>query len=103
VGLAIAIRPDEGGGGTPAAPVSDAEAAAIVEQRCAPCHSQSPTQEGYESPPGGVVLETRDEIVDRADEIREQAVLTQAMPLGNVTGMTEQEREELGAWLDGLE
>jgi uncharacterized membrane protein len=25
------------------------------------------------------------------------------MPLGNVTGMTEQEREELGAWLDGLE
>jgi uncharacterized membrane protein len=102
VGLAIAIRPDEGGGGTPAAPVSDAEATAIVQQRCAPCHSQSPTQEGYESPPAGVVLETRDEIVDRADEIREQAVRTQAMPLGNVTDMTEQEREELGAWLDGL-
>jgi uncharacterized membrane protein len=30
-------------------------------------------------------------------------VRTKAMPLGNVTGMTDQERETLGAWLDSLE
>jgi uncharacterized membrane protein len=102
VALAVAIRPDEGGG-TPARDVSDAEATAIVQQRCAPCHSQSPTQEGYEAAPAGVVLDTRQQIADQADAIREQAVRTDAMPLGNVTGMTAQEREALGAWLDGLE
>jgi uncharacterized membrane protein len=102
VALAVAIRPDEGGG-TPARDVSDAEATAIVQQRCAPCHSQSPTQEGYEAAPAGVVLDTRRQIADQADAIREQAVRTDAMPLGNVTGMTAQEREALGAWLDGLE
>jgi uncharacterized membrane protein len=102
VALAVAIRPDEGGG-TPARDVSDAEATAIVQQRCAPCHSQNPTQEGYEAAPAGVVLDTRQQIADQADAIREQAVRTEAMPLGNVTGMTAQEREALGAWLDGLE
>jgi uncharacterized membrane protein len=25
------------------------------------------------------------------------------MPLGNVTGMTDEEREQLGAWIDSLE
>ncbi len=102
VALAVAIRPDEGGG-TPARDVSDAEATAIVQQRCAPCHSQNPTQEGYDAAPAGVVLDTRQQIADQADAIREQAVRTEAMPLGNVTGMTAQERETLGAWLDGLE
>jgi uncharacterized membrane protein len=29
------------------------------------------------------------------------AVTTQAMPLGNVTHMTANERAQLGAWIDG--
>jgi uncharacterized membrane protein len=99
VGLAIAIQPDEGGG-APARTVSAGEATAIVEQRCVPCHSENPTQEGYETAPAGVVLDTREQIVAQADAIHEQAVRTQAMPLGNATGMTEEERETLGAWLD---
>jgi uncharacterized membrane protein len=100
--LAVAIRPDEGGG-APATPVDAEKAAAIVEQRCVPCHSQSPTQEGFDTAPAGVVLDTREQIVDQADVVEEQAVRTKAMPLGNVTGMTDQERETLGAWLDSLE
>ncbi len=100
--LAVAMRPDEGGG-APAQEVSAAEAVAIVQQRCVPCHSENPTQEGYETAPAGVVLDTREQIETQADAIREQAVRTQAMPLGNVTGMTEDEREALGAWLDSVE
>jgi uncharacterized membrane protein len=102
IGLAIAIEPDEGAG-TPARTVSAGEATAIVMERCVPCHSENPTQEGYETAPAGVVLDTREQIVAQADAIREQAVSTQAMPLGNVTGMTEEERETLGTWLDTLE
>jgi uncharacterized membrane protein len=100
--LAVAIRPDDGGG-TQTVPVDADEAVAIVQQRCVPCHSQNPTQEGFDAAPAGVVLDTREQIVDQADAIDEQAVRTKAMPLGNVTGMTDEERETLGAWLNSLE
>jgi uncharacterized membrane protein len=39
----------------------------------------------------------------QADAIKAQAVDSNAMPLGNVTGMTNEEREQLGAWIDSLE
>jgi uncharacterized membrane protein len=101
IALAVAMRPDEGGG-APSRRVSDAEAIAIVQQRCVPCHSANPTQPGYDVPPAGITFDSRDQIVERADAIEEQAVRTTAMPLGNVTGMTDQERETLGAWLGSL-
>jgi uncharacterized membrane protein len=100
--LAVAMRPDDVGG-TQAGPVDADEAVAIVQQRCVPCHSQNPTQEGFDAAPAGVVLDTREQIVDQADAVDEQAVRTNAMPLGNVTGMTDEERETLGTWLDSLE
>jgi uncharacterized membrane protein len=100
--LAIAIEPDEGGG-PPAARVDARRAVAIVQQRCVPCHSQNPTQEGFDAAPGGVELDTRAQIEDQADAVEEQSVRTNAMPLGNVTGMTDEERETLGAWLESLE
>ena len=100
--LAIAIRPDESGGAA-GEPADEAAAVAIVQQRCVPCHSQNPTEEGFDAPPAGVLLDTREQIVDQADAIDEQAVRTRAMPLGNVTGMTDEERERLGTWLDSLE
>jgi uncharacterized membrane protein len=101
IALAVAIRPDEGGG-TPSRTVSDAEAIGIVQRRCVPCHSANPTQPGYDAPPAGITFDSRDEIVQRADAIEEQAVRTKAMPLGNATGMTDDERETLGAWLSSL-
>jgi uncharacterized membrane protein len=100
--LAVAIRPEDGDG-TQAGPVDAEEAVAIVQQRCVPCHSQNPTREGFDAAPAGVVLDTREQIVVQADAVDEQAVRTNAMPLGNVTGMTDEERETLGAWLDSLE
>jgi uncharacterized membrane protein len=101
IALAVAIRPDEGGG-APSRTVSDAQAIAIVQQRCVPCHSTNPTRAGYDAPPAGITFDSRDQIVERADAIEEQAVRTTAMPLGNVTGMTGDERETLGAWLAAL-
>jgi uncharacterized membrane protein len=72
--------------------VTFAQIAPIVEQRCATCHSGA-------SAPLGVRLETRAEIEARADDIERQAVSTEAMPPGNATGMTDEERELLGAWI----
>jgi uncharacterized membrane protein len=47
----------------------------------------------------GITFDTADEIVRRAGLIDQWAVQSRAMPLGNVTGMTDAERAELGAWI----
>jgi uncharacterized membrane protein len=90
VALALWLRPDDAP--TQAEPVAFAEIQPIVEQRCATCHSGA-------SAPLGVRLETEEQIRARADDIERQAVQTSAMPPGNATGMTEEERELLGAWI----
>jgi uncharacterized membrane protein len=46
-----------------------------------------------------VAYDTPDEIVKYAPKIYERAVATASMPLGNETGMTDQERADLGAWI----
>ncbi|BDE07759.1 hypothetical protein WPS_30350 [Vulcanimicrobium alpinum] len=94
VAVAIAPRPQPA-----AAPVAFAQVAPIVAQRCAVCHAASPTQAGVTSPPMGVQLDTPERIAANAQRIEAQAVRSHAMPLGNVTGMTDAERATLGAWI----
>jgi uncharacterized membrane protein len=94
--LAILIRPQsQSSAGTPA--VSFTQVARIVDQRCAACHSQHPTK--VDAAPRGIKLDTPEEIKAQATAIEQQAVQTQAMPLGNVTGMTKAERDLLGRWI----
>ena len=93
--LALVLRPDDGV--EAAEPVAFAEVQPIVEARCAPCHSMTPTE--VPSAPGGVTFDTPEQIEAHVDAIRRQAVDSRAMPPGNVTGMTDEERELLGAWI----
>jgi len=91
VALALWLQPDEVSPAQ-AGPVPFAQVQDVIEARCTACHSGA-------SAPLGVRLETGAEITARADDIERQAVQTRAMPPGNATGMTEEERELLGAWL----
>ncbi len=79
--------------------VLTAEALAIAQIRCASCHSARPTDEDIDEPPGGVAFDDADQLKTHAVRVLAQAVLTDAMPLGNKTGMTEEERARLGAWI----
>ena len=78
---------------------SFAAARVIIAQRCAPCHSTAPTLAGFTAPPAGVVLDTPDQIRAQAARILAASVTSEAMPLGNVTGMTAGERALLGRWV----
>ncbi|MCI4663810.1 MAG: urate hydroxylase PuuD [Neomegalonema sp.] len=78
---------------------SGAEAMAILTTHCVSCHAARPAQPGFAEAPGGVRLETVAEARRHAARIAAQAVATKAMPLGNKTGMTPEERAKLGAWL----
>jgi uncharacterized membrane protein len=71
----------------------------IVEQRCVPCHATHPTQAGFPAAPNGVVLESVDELMRHLPQVKQQ-VVTRAMPLGNLTGMTPEERALLLHWVD---
>jgi uncharacterized membrane protein len=97
--LAFAIAPERGGGGGGGGgrDVSFAEVESIVERRCVSCHSDNPT--ATRSAPQGVTFDTPEEIVAQAGRIEAQAVDSNAMPPGNVTGMTDEERELLGEWV----
>ena len=79
--------------------VSDAEALEIVESRCAPCHAARPTDPTTKAAPKGIELETIGSLNRYAAQVETQAVKNKAMPLGNKTKMTAEERAKLGAWI----
>jgi uncharacterized membrane protein len=94
--LAVAIAPVR-------PPVVDSpsfgEVQAIIAARCAGCHAERPAQAGFAVAPKGVLLDSPERIRGNARRIHEQAVATRAMPIGNVTAMTDVERARLGAWV----
>jgi uncharacterized membrane protein len=81
--------------------VSDAEALAITARHCTMCHAAKPTHESFQEAPKGVTLQTIADLKRYADLIYTQTVQNRAMPLGNQTGMTEEERARLGQWVRG--
>ena len=72
---------------------------AIMAERCVSCHAERPTHPGFAVAPKGVMLDTPDRIVASARPIHDQTVATKAMPIANLTQMTDAERAELGAWI----
>lgn len=102
VALAVATAPRGSGagptaGGGPAA--GFAEVRVVIAQRCAPCHSSAPTYPGIPTAPAGVMFDTPAEIQAKAPRILDRAVTTKTMPLANLTGITEAEREALRRWV----
>ncbi|MGS0742208.1 urate hydroxylase PuuD [Glaciimonas sp. GG7] len=81
------------------APVADMEhIQSIITARCVECHAAKPTQPGFASAPAGVMLESPDMIRQNAFRIYQQAVQLKAMPLANMTKITDDERALIGAW-----
>ncbi|WP_119678874.1 urate hydroxylase PuuD [Indioceanicola profundi] len=72
----------------------------IVGTRCVMCHMAPPAWEGLAAPPKGVRLDSAEEIARHLPQIRLQAALSRAMPPGNLTDMTEEERAALRAATD---
>jgi uncharacterized membrane protein len=77
-----------------------AEVRTVVDRRCAACHSRQPSDVAFGVAPGGVAFDTPGEISASAARIRERAVVTQTMPPGNKTRMTERERALLARWVE---
>lgn len=75
-----------------------AEVQQIVAARCLSCHATEPIHAGFAVPPKGMVLEDPRQILAAGPKIHQQVVVARAMPLGNLTGMTDAERETIARW-----
>ncbi len=64
------------------------------------CHAAEPVYEGLARPPNAVIFENDAEIAAHAREIYIQAGRSHAMPPGNVTEITSDERKLLVAWFE---
>lgn len=82
-------------------PVAFHQAHAVIQKRCIACHSMHPTDPTFPPPAGGVSFDEMENIQRLAERIKFRAVTTKTMPLSNKTGITEEERGILGAWVDG--
>jgi uncharacterized membrane protein len=70
----------------------------VIEQRCASCHAERPTYPGFASAPKNVVLDSADAILRQAQAVHQQTVVTRAMPIGNLTQISDAERALIDGW-----
>lgn len=85
----------------PVAASADDAIMAIVHERCSVCHAAQPTQAGFSAPPLGLIVQTPEDIkINKAKIVT--AVQTGYMPLGNITKLTDSERQQLVAYASGL-
>ena len=71
----------------------------IIISRCSMCHAAEPVWDGIPAAPKGVMLDSDEQIRRHARLIEIFAVRSQAMPPGNITEMTPQERLVLASWI----
>ena len=79
------------------------EVRGVVLARCTNCHAEVPSHPSFPSPPAGVVLESEADILANATRIYQQTVVLRAMPIGNLTGITEEERALVARWYESLD
>lgn len=94
--LLVAPRPDPRFAGIEVP--SFEEVQTISASRCAACHAARPSFEGVAVAPKGVLLDSPAQIRRWAAAMRQQ-VQTGAMPPGNVTELTDEERGKIIAWV----
>lgn len=87
----------------PAAQVSSAvpdasQVQALVSRHCANCHAYNPVHPGFRAAPAGLVIESPEELVLHG-ALALPAIQSGYMPLGNMTGLSDQERTTIILWL----
>ena len=81
--------------------VDAAKVQQIAASHCGQCHAPNPTFAGFSDAPLGMNFLTQEDFELNAEKAL-IAVSTNYMPLGNITQMTDEERQELLAWLSQL-
>ena len=70
----------------------------VIQSRCTICNSASPSHIAFPAAPSGVMFDTDEQILAELERIHQQTVVLQAMPIANLSGMSDEERALLDAW-----
>jgi uncharacterized membrane protein len=70
----------------------------VILGRCSMCHAAVPVYEGVLEAPKNVHLDSDAAIANHAQQVAMQAGFSHAMPPGNITDMTPEERKLIAAW-----
>ncbi|TVP48576.1 MAG: hypothetical protein EA345_08635 [Halomonas sp.] len=84
-------------GETTAERPDQAQITQLMEQHCVQCHARNPEHAGFSAPPAGFALNNWDEILGQKAQIQ-RVVASRYMPLGNMTNMSDEERDIIAAW-----
>ena len=99
IALLSAAGPRDIKTGALAAPPTFANIEEIVLSRCSMCHGAEPVWASIITAPKGILLDDTAHIRRNARLIGRNAAWSSAMPPGNVTEMTGEERAQIAAWL----
>jgi uncharacterized membrane protein len=99
IGLLSAAGPRDAKAAALTAPPTYANVEEIVLSRCSMCHAAEPVWAGIVTAPKGILLDDAEHIRRNARLIGRNAAWASAMPPGNVTEMTGEERAILAAWI----
>ncbi len=77
-------------------PADTATVRDVLAQRCGACHAARPSLLGF--PAKGLVFDTEEQIETHAAAIYQQTAALRIMPPGNMTEMTDAERELIARW-----
>ncbi len=95
-----AAGPREVKTGALSAPVTAANVEDIVMSRCSMCHATEPVWAGIVTAPKGILLDAPEHIHRNIRLIGRVAAWSTAMPPGNITEMTSEERAILAAYIE---
>jgi uncharacterized membrane protein len=101
IGLLSAAGPRDAKTAALSSPPTYANAEEIVLSRCSMCHAAEPIWAGIITAPKGILLDDEEHIRGNARLIGRNAAWASAMPPGNVTEMTGEERAVIAAWITG--
>jgi uncharacterized membrane protein len=99
IALLSAAGPRDAKASALAAPATYANVEEIVLSRCSMCHGAEPVWATIVTAPRGILLDDAEHIRRNARLIGRNAAWSSAMPPGNVTEMTGEERTQIAAWL----
>jgi uncharacterized membrane protein len=99
IGLLSAAGPRDAKTAALSSPPTYANVEEIVLSRCSMCHATEPVWAGIITAPKGILLDDEEHIRRNARLIGRNAAWASAMPPGNITEMTGEERAVLAAWV----
>ncbi|GAB2682052.1 urate hydroxylase PuuD [Aliiglaciecola sp. 3_MG-2023] len=78
--------------------VSLSQVKQILDKHCLSCHSTSPTDDMFPSPPLGLVMDDWKDVENKLSVIYQRVFVTRDMPFLNKTKMTDEERQIVADW-----